>query len=200
MHGGKCTCERQEEGGDWLLPAIELEGIHCLNEQMPGSGRKLFRPHEQRINVEIVCSSDIVDNEYPEILLKIPFCTPCDVHHMYLIGGVDAAPETVTLYANADDLDFDSIGIRPKVQTLNVVDDPCGNLGMPLKVSRLKNVNSLQLLIRGKLTNDCVSIHYIGLKGRITGYQRKAVTTVYEAKPNLADHQMKQDHSSTWEV
>eukprot|EP01055_Gregarina_sp_Pseudo9_P001015 Gregarina_sp_Pseudo_9__1014@NODE_1656_length_1420_cov_374_650253_g1536_i0_p2_GENE_NODE_1656_length_1420_cov_374_650253_g1536_i0NODE_1656_length_1420_cov_374_650253_g1536_i0_p2_ORF_typecomplete_len201_score32_44PITH/PF06201_13/7_9e27_NODE_1656_length_1420_cov_374_650253_g1536_i074676 len=198
MHGEKCTCERAEEGGDWLLPAIEVPGVHCLNEETPASCQKLFRPHEERLTLPPPCASDIVDDEFPEILLKIPFSTPCDVTHLYLIGGGDTQPDTITVFANAEDLDFGSFSDRTNIQILNSVDDPCGNLGMPLKASKLKNVNSIQLLIRGRSNTDSVKVFYIGLKGRITNYQRKAVHTVYEAKPNLADHEVKQDYSAKW--
>eukprot|EP00922_Rhytidocystis_sp_ex-Travisia-forbesii_P053628 GHVS01079595.1.p1 GENE.GHVS01079595.1~~GHVS01079595.1.p1 ORF type:complete len:106 (-),score=20.47 GHVS01079595.1:150-467(-) len=85
------------------------------------------------------------------------------------------------------------------VQEVELVEDFHGSLEYPLKAAKLLNVNTLTLYFHGCLGGDsaeCMKLFYIGLRGIGSSAQRKAVVTVYETLPNIADHEVHEDNAT----
>ena len=59
-HGGSCGCEHkhQEEQGIGdnfsLYTKIDLQRLQCLNEEIDGSGKEIFKPYDLRLDNEKV--------------------------------------------------------------------------------------------------------------------------------------------------
>lgn len=58
-HGGGCCHEHKHEQGEQgdlfsLYSKIDLHNVQCLNETTDGSGKDVFKPYEERLNLEKV--------------------------------------------------------------------------------------------------------------------------------------------------
>lgn len=188
VHGPQCGCLHEKElpGADFLLPFINRDGIRGLNESKQGSVKSIFKSYEERLDDSKFCRSEEGD---PELIIHIPFISPCKISGLHLIGGEEGrSPASVKIFADREDLDFTSVGDTKCIQEVQLQEDFHGSLEYPLKVTKLQNVSCLTLFFPRNMGGDCLELFYIGLRGEGSNYQRKAVLTVYEANPNPADH------------
>lgn len=194
-HGsGNCSCADAVAPLDTqnLLPFINAEGISALNERVPRSALALFKPFNERLQETPGCSSADGDHE---LMIHIPFTTPCKITSIRVIGGENGtSPKHVKLYTNHDTLDFLTVHDTPPTQCVDLVEDYCGVLDYPLKATKFSNVTHLTLYFTETYGADTTHLFYIGLLGLGSGYKRSAVVTVYEARANLSDHDVKSDH------
>ena len=187
-HGDGCGCREESEnvGGVDLLSCIDKERVYAFNELNIGSCKHLFRTYSERLIEENVCESQEDD---PELMLFIPFSSPCCISSMVIIGGEDGtSPSSVKIYTNNENIDFSTVNELEPTQCLDLVEDFCGVMEYNLKPSKFQNVNLIVLYFPNSMNNDKTKIYYIQLKGQSTNYKRKAVTAVYESKPNISDH------------
>ncbi|SBT00043.1 thioredoxin, putative, partial [Plasmodium ovale curtisi] len=155
-----------------------------------GSCRKILKAYDDRLS-SANCESD-VDNE---LIINIPFTNPCKIVSLFLIGGEKGTyPKKMKIFSNREDIDFENINDFKCIQEVELSEDFHGSIEYPLKVTSLFNVSYLTLYFYENYGAETTKISYIGiptwLKGVGTNYTRRAVETVYEASPNLADHKI----------
>eukprot|EP00920_Eleutheroschizon_duboscqi_P020344 GHVT01048303.1.p1 GENE.GHVT01048303.1~~GHVT01048303.1.p1 ORF type:complete len:206 (-),score=51.10 GHVT01048303.1:246-863(-) len=192
-HGVGCGCKDEEEsvGSRSLLPFIDLAAVRGLNEAVAGTAAGVFKTYDKRLQHAPVLTSADGD---PELLVQVPFISPCSVCSLAVIGGDDGrAPKRVRIFANRDDLDFSNVEEGVPVQSLDLAVDFHGAINYPLKVSRLQSVTSLWLHFPEPVEGDTIEIFYIGLRGVGSNLQRQPVVTVYEAQGNRSDHAVPDD-------
>eukprot|EP00761_Pharyngomonas_kirbyi_P003928 gb/GECH01003932.1/.p1 GENE.gb/GECH01003932.1/~~gb/GECH01003932.1/.p1 ORF type:complete len:272 (+),score=27.39 gb/GECH01003932.1/:1-816(+) len=194
-----------------LYPYIDTAKMHCLNEHEDGAAQNIIKPYHERLDN----STYLESNVDCELLLFLPFTCSCRVTHIALRGPPgDAAPATVHLYTNRDDIDFDAVqGGQKAVQTLKLAPTAPSSMEgedvvwYPLQAAKFNNVSVLALYMEhnqytARMANHededddddddevLTRVYYAGVKGKASRMKREAVNTVYEAKPSIADHKI----------
>ncbi|EZG87444.1 PITH domain protein [Gregarina niphandrodes] len=155
-----------------------------------------MRDHSERFNTEnVVVSFDADDDDChegsnaSEVLLSVHFTNPVKLHSIVVLCTDDnSVPDSMRLFSEQPHLDLSTADDTKPLQELTVAYDPCGVLEHPVKLTRFNDITSLQIHFVKKTPH--ISLRYIGIKGEATKHQRRAVATVYESKPNIADHQV----------
>ena len=194
QHGAGCGCVPEDQGaasGYWLYSSIDHPAIASSGASPAGSASRLFRPYDQRLDDTIVCQSeDLAD---PEIIICVSLTSPSKLTALTVITGEGFHAPSVRLFANAPACDFSIVHDREPTQDINLVPDFHGSIEYPLRTSKFSQLQNLTLHFPAE---EAVHLHWIGLKGVASGDKRQAVVTVYEAKPNLADHAVKGETSA----
>jgi len=187
QHGSGCSCSdepREVGGGVWLVDSIDRESITASGEAVKDSARLLFRSVDEKLDDARRCDSG--DTEDPELIISVALTSPTKLTAISVIGGVNgSSPTSVRLFANAELGEFDVD--REPTQTIELVEDFCGVIQYPLRVAKFSQL--LTLTMHFPATSP-LTLHWVGLKGIASGDKRQAVVTVYEARPNLADHKI----------
>ncbi|CEM35675.1 unnamed protein product [Vitrella brassicaformis CCMP3155] len=200
LHGFGCNCKHESElrGGEFLLPYIDKEGVRGLNEEVANSAVKVFKTYEERLNDSEYCDSTDGD---PELIIQIPFTAPCKISSLHVIGGTDGtSPSRIKLYTNREDIDFTNVHDIACTQEVELVEDYCGAVEYSLKVAKFQNVTHLTVFFDENFGANQTRLYYIGLRGQGSSYQRKAVVTVYEARAELQDHEIKDQEAPDYGV
>jgi hypothetical protein len=198
-HGGACQCQHDlaapVAGTEWLNEYMDTTNITCLNEDHPGISTRLFRPYAERlVDLEPPCTfrpeeENIYDDEQG-LTISIPFSCPVKITGISVIGGDSGRhPQCLNLFANVTDASIVS-EIEPSQSIDPLVEDFCGAVEYPLRVVKFGNVTSL--IIHFPTSQHPFHLHWIGLRGVASGAQRKAVVTVYESRPLVADHEVRE--------
>jgi hypothetical protein len=179
-----------------LRTCIDLDRVTCLNEEREGSGREVLKLHENRLTAQPSVESPQDD---PELLLHIPFTEAVTVQSITIRNASDrtetASPRRIKLFADREDLDFETARELTPAQQLELlpphhfvegtIDYPCRPAG------RFQSISHLTIFVVDNYDESGQSgteITFVGVKGRGTNMKRKAVDTVYEAKPMPKDH------------
>jgi len=166
-----------------LYRYVNADNVVCLNEQVPGSVKGIFKPWDKRLDTSKFVSSDAD----AELLITIPFTGVVKLKSATLIGGANStAPGRLRLFANRDDLDFNNVGEMKPLQEIALVEDPRGEIEWPLNTSRLSNVSVLIVHVPCSLGAERTCIYYLGLKGDFAPLKREAVVANYELRPQAA--------------
>ena len=198
-HSGPFRCQCGQIHGDIydgpsndLLPYIDLDGVAALNAAEAGTARRIFKGYDERLDEDAVAlESEDFD---PQLIISIPFTCPVKIRALIVMGGADgAAPRTLRAFVNHESLDFADADARPPVQEWDLAEDLLGTIEYPTRFSRFQNVSRLWLYVYDNHGADATRISYIGLSGVGTEHQRRAVQAVYEARPQLKDHEVKDD-------
>uniref|UniRef100_A0A0R3WD74 PITH domain-containing protein n=1 Tax=Taenia asiatica TaxID=60517 RepID=A0A0R3WD74_TAEAS len=170
-----------------LYKFIDMENLVCLNESAPDSGKKVFKPFEERKDSSVFVESDVDE----ELLFNIPFTGSVKLKGIIIAGeNGDTHPSSVAIYKNRPFMTFSDTEAEAD-QCLELHPDPTGEITYPLKVLKFGNVQHLGLHIMKNFGAECTRIHYIGLKGDfIQARRQEIVITNYEVKPNVADHKL----------
>ena len=195
-HSGpfRCNCgqihaDQYDGPANDLLPYIDLPGVTALNAAEAGVARRIFRPFEQRLDLDAVLESEEDD---PQLIICVPFVCPVKIKSLVVMGGADGtAPLTLKAFLNHESLDFADAEQRPPVQQWELPEDTLGVLEHPTQFSRFQNVNRLWLFIADNHGADHTAVTYIGLSGVATEHKREAVQAVYESRAMLSDHKVK---------
>ncbi|KAF8822649.1 thioredoxin family Trp26 protein [Cardiosporidium cionae] len=192
-HGPGCGCKHQKEllGAEFLLPFIQKETIRGFNEKVPGTAKGVFKAYDSRLDESKFCDSMEGD---PELMISLSFISPCKISSIHLIGGDHSTyPTAVKLYVDKENLDFSALYDSKPSQEISLMEDFHGSIEYPVKVSKFANVSHLTLFFPENAGGDFTRIYYIGLRGQGSNLIRKPVITVYEARPNVADHEVRGD-------
>ncbi|OJT01767.1 PITH domain-containing protein [Trametes pubescens] len=202
---------------DNLYARIDRANVVALNAEDPEMGPAVIKPWDQRQDEETYLESDADD----QLIIRIPFTGAVKLRAILIKAGpADQTPTKVALFPNIDNLDFSEIEDMKPVQEFTI---PQGrDVGeyhvMPAK---FPNVTSVTLFFPAAQGADTTRIYYIGFLGQwseVSTYfralipsprswltssardQRKfePVVTVYESKPNLADHDKIQGLNENW--
>ena len=139
-HSGpfRCQCgqihaDQYDGPSNDLLPYIDMAGVAALNESETGACRRVFRPHDQRLQPDIFVESD----DDPQIIIHVPFTCPVKLRSITVIGGDEGqAPSTLRAYVNREALDFGDAEQTPPVQEWTLAEDPLGVLEYPTQFSK----------------------------------------------------------------
>ena len=187
-HSGpfRCQCgqihaDQYDGPSNDLLPYIDIDGVHALNESETGACRRVFKPYDQRLDQTAVVESEEDD---PQIIIHIPFVSPVKIRALKLIGGGNGtAPRILRAYINREALDFTDVEDAPPVQQWDLAEDATGDLEYATQFSRFQNVSKLSLFVPENFGGDHHTvISYIGLSGVGSEHKRRAVQAVYEAR------------------
>lgn len=192
---GSCACGPDAhvddcEGGS-LRGAVDLDRVTCANEAVRGRCRAVFKPLDARRDHadERTLTSCAGDRE---LLLTIPFTSPCRVRSVCVSGPAGAQPGSARLFVNRDDLDLASAGDAAPAQELALPLDAYAELWHPLRAVKFGAVSTLVVHLDGVAggggDGDASAVWFVGLKGTASGLRRGAVTAVYEARAMPADH------------
>ncbi|XP_020283176.1 PITH domain-containing protein GA19395 [Pseudomyrmex gracilis] len=167
-----------------LYTKIDTNKVQCLNESEEGSGVKIFKKWEDRLDRTQYVESDID----PELLFNIPFTGNVKLKGLIIIGDNNYLPKKVKLYKNRPHMLFDHVNTTPE-EEFEVISDPCGHHEYSLKPVKFSSVQHLSLYFIGDRDMEHIKLYYIGLKGEWTPLRRHGVTIcTYEARPLISNH------------
>ena len=192
--GGPAAHEDDCEGSS-LLPFIDTPRLTCGNEREAGSAVRVFRTLAARRDAGGTAGLLRSHAGDPELLLHIPFTTPCRVKSVCIAGPDAGHPPLVRVFANRDDLDFATVADAVPDQTLTLPADATADAWLPLKQVKFGSATSVTLHFPadGAAHLDYLELCFVGLKGVASGLKRGAVTAVYEARAQLSDHSVKNE-------
>lgn len=177
-----------------LRPQVDLEGVRCLNEETPNSGRAVIKIHEERLSSQPYLKSQEDD---PELLLHIPFTEAVLVQTISIRSvvpaGLDddvAPPRRIKIFTDRDDLDFETArDMEPqmKLELLPPHHFVEGSIDYTLRpAGRFQGISSLTIFVADNYSGEdelSSIITFVGLKGKGTNQKRVAVDTIYEVTP-----------------
>lgn len=109
---------------------------------------------------------------------------------MSLCGGpYENLPTHVKLYANRNDIDFSNVEQIVPTQEISL-SNSTDIIQYPLRASKFSSVHSLVLYFPSSFSRtESLRLFYLGFYGIYTPLTRDPVITIYEAQPNMADHE-----------
>lgn len=189
-----CTHQQVTSGDEWnLYLKIDTNNVVCLNEEVDGSCKKIFRSWDDRLSKDNFVNSDVDQ----ELLIYIPFNGCVKLKSIIVIGGEEGShPRRMRLYSNKCLNSFDDVNCAHD-QELELVHDAKGEIAYPLKIVKFSSVYELSIYIPQNYGDESTIIYYIGLQGDFLGAKRQeAIITSYEAYPNPADHKLQEQEFS----
>uniref|UniRef100_A0A1B6HQ51 PITH domain-containing protein n=1 Tax=Homalodisca liturata TaxID=320908 RepID=A0A1B6HQ51_9HEMI len=168
-----------------LFTKIDMENVECLNEAVNNSGKDVFKPWEDRLNIEKFVESDADE----ELLFNIPFTGNVKLKGLIILGGEgETHPSRMRLYKNRPKMTFDDTSV-PADQEFELHPDTNGTLEYSTTVVKFSSVYHLSIHIPRNFGAENTKVYYIGLRGEFTQAHRHGVTIcTYETRPNIADH------------
>jgi hypothetical protein len=187
-------CDHSDDGPNRgaeysLYLQIDSHKVTCLNTNSNDEGYKVFKAWDDRFDLSFTLDS--ADDE--QIIIYIPFTAQVKLKSIAVLGVESEAPDVLKMYANRDDVDFDSVDSIDCTQELSLLRDiPHGTVAeYPTKVAKFSSLHCLTLFFPSNFSgSDRTRISYIGLKGEFTQINRDPVIAIYEASADLADHPM----------
>ncbi|XP_037812228.1 PITH domain-containing protein GA19395 [Lucilia sericata] len=168
-----------------LYQKIDMENLECLNEESEGSGKKVFKPYEKRLDLTEFVQSDADE----ELLFNIPFTGNVKLKGIIIAGANDDShPNKMRLFKNRPAMTFDDV--RGKAdQEFELTRDSRAEIEYAPKVVTFSSVHHLSIHIPSNYGDDNTKIYYIGLRGEFSEAHYHGVTIcTYEARPNVSDH------------
>lgn len=171
-----------------LYTRINSDNVECLNEAIDGSGKKVFKPWEERLTREPFVESDADE----ELLFNIPFTDNIKLKGIIVVGGENGHhPSKMKLFKNRPHMSFDDANIEAD-QEFELHRDTDGTLEYTTKVVKFSSVTHLSLYFPSNFGEDTTKISYIGFRGEYTKAHKHGVTIcTYEARPMMQDHKEK---------
>ncbi|EGI64509.1 PREDICTED: PITH domain-containing protein CG6153 [Acromyrmex echinatior] len=167
-----------------LFEKIDKDRVECLNEHEEGSGAKVFKTWEERLDRSEFVQSDVDD----ELLFNIPFTGDVKLKGLIVVADEGYSPKTVKLYKNRPHMLFDHLANSPE-QEFELITDAYGIHEYPVRTVKFSSVQHLSLYFSGMGNTEQIKIYYIGLKGEWTPAHKHGVTIcTYEARPLISDH------------
>ena len=169
---------------------VDREGVQALNVTLPDEAISVLRPFVRRLDD---LPAPLQSNCDEEMILVIPFTSPCHIRKLMIIGGGDDEqyPLTMKAYVNKTNLDFDSIADVTPAQTFNNIGlNKAGTTEIIIpNVRTFTNVRVLTLYITANHGAEVTMLRYVGMQGEHTHYRREAVDAEYEVLCNGQDIQ-----------
>ncbi|XP_050078531.1 PITH domain-containing protein GA19395 [Anopheles maculipalpis] len=168
-----------------LYEKIDMNNVECLNEELEGSGKTVFKPYNERLSHDKFVKSDADE----ELLFNIPFTGNVKLKGIIIIGADDEThPKKMRLFKNRPKMTFDDTSATAD-QEFALEKDANGVIEYSTKVVTFANVHHLSLHIPSNYGSDNTTVYYIGLKGEFSEVHHHGVTIcTYEARPNISDH------------
>ena len=100
-----------------LYTKINDSTFECLGEEVDGSGRKVFKSYDDRMEKETFVNSDCD----PELLFNIPFNGNVKIFSIIIIGGEDGdQPTKVKIFKNSPGMTFDDAQSKKADQEIDL--------------------------------------------------------------------------------
>lgn len=187
-------CDHSEDGPErgaeyTLYRQIDSHKVRCLNTLSNDEGYKIFKAWDDRFDLSITLDS--ADDE--QIIIFIPFTAQIKLKSIAILGVESEAPDSVKIYANRDDVDFDSVDSISPTQEFSLLENVSRGTvpEYPTKVAKFSSLHCLTLFFPSNFSgSERTRISYIGLKGEFKEINRDPVIAIYEASADLADHPM----------
>ncbi|PFH53206.1 hypothetical protein AMATHDRAFT_188451 [Amanita thiersii Skay4041] len=189
-HHDDCGHEHQEHSQvgnepnpqDNLYKYIDRENVIALNASRPGYD--VIKPWHNRQDESVCIESDADD----QLILRIPFMGSVRLRGLLLKSGpVEHTPSKVLLFANEMNLDFSDVTNRSPTQEFNVA-QARGVGEYSLRTAKFSNLSSISLYFPSSQGADSTRVYYVGFLGHWSERKEEPVITVYEAQPNISDH------------
>lgn len=181
---------------EWnLYSMIDPEQLVCFNATRPEDAAGIFRPFVHRLNEAPFVES----NADEELIIVIPFTSPCHIRKMMLIGGgtEDQHPFTVKCYANKEDLTFATVNdVQPQQVFTNLDVNETGTNELILQRAPFTNVSKLTLYICENRGAESSILRYIGFQGEHTHHRQEPVDAEYEVLCNGQDIEQPDDQKT----
>ncbi|KAJ2710908.1 hypothetical protein H4R19_003509 [Coemansia spiralis] len=170
---------------DSLFGKVAVGRAWCLNEQTPGSVCGVFKPWHQRLDTTCGIASDADE----ELLVYVPFTGMVKLKSVLIWGGSgQEAPREVRVFANRDDLDFDNVHDALPTQEWPLVDGATHPVEYPVRAAKFSAVQSVALHFPANFGADETHVYYLAFRGDWEQLRENPVISVYELRPNVADH------------
>ncbi|EZA50471.1 hypothetical protein DMN91_010118 [Ooceraea biroi] len=185
----QCSCgdahDAMELGVKYSLhEKIDKDKVECLNENVEGTGVKVFKTWENRLNTEECVESDTD----PELLFNIPFTANVKLKGLIVIADPEYFPTRVKLFKNRPNMIFDDVRLEAD-QEFQLIRDSQGIHEYPVRTVKFSSVEHLSLYFSSHSDTDFIKIYYIGLRGEWTASHKHGVTLcVYEARPLIYEY------------
>jgi len=168
----------EEEESDLKLPAghsdvtkyVDKAQGECLNQSADHKWHNIFQKDDS-------CLESDTDEQ---LLIYIPFTQPIKIHSLCFQAPTDGrAPQTVKLYANTRDMDFQSVDSAPATQEITLqAEDIAGDKLIPLRFVKFQSVTSITIFVEnnqgGEPTTAIQRVRFVG--------QTQAATNMSEFK------------------
>ncbi|KAJ1953165.1 hypothetical protein EC988_003150 [Linderina pennispora] len=190
-HGHDHDHDAEDLGfADSLYSKILVDNTTCLNEAEPNSIHGVFKPHHLRLDTQKFVESDCDE----ELLIHVPFNGMVKLKSILLWGGAgESAPKHMKVFANRDDLDFDNVNDTTCTQAWDLVEGARQPVEYPTRIAKFNSVRSLAIFLPSNFGADETTVYYLGFRGEWTELKENPLITVYELRPNVADHKTPAD-------
>ncbi|VDK30992.1 unnamed protein product [Gongylonema pulchrum] len=170
--------ERQGEGMRYCMglhidldKVRELREVTVLNEAVDGSGVKVFKKWENRMDRTEYVESDVDE----ELLFNIPFKGHVKITGLVLAGDLDGThPSSLRIYKDRPSMSFEDAGGEAD-QEFSIKQDPRAEIDYALKASKFSNITYLSLFFPTNFGDEKTRIYYIGLRGEYLTNMRQQV-------------------------
>ncbi|KAL1914760.1 uncharacterized protein VTP21DRAFT_8018 [Calcarisporiella thermophila] len=170
---------------DNLYGRIDREHVSCLNEAVPGSGKKVIKPWHERMDNEQFVESDSDE----QLIFFIPFTGNVKLRSICIRAGPgEAAPSKMKAFINREDVDFDVADTYDPVQEWELVQNTDEVAEYPTRLTKFTSVRNLTLYFPENFGADATRVLFIGLRGEWSEIKKDPIITIYEAQANPADH------------
>ncbi|EEB08818.1 proteasome interacting protein [Schizosaccharomyces japonicus yFS275] len=195
MSRHQCTHDCSEHAfesspSDSLYNCIDLDKVFVLNEGEESAGSKVIKPWDKRYDDTDILKSDVDD----QLIIHIPFTgSVCLKSILVRVFSDGSAPQSVSLFPNRTDLDFESVDERKPTETFQLPVEGAGSdvLEFPVKTRLYQNMANLNLFFRRDDGDDePVEIAFIGLRGTFIPFKGNPIITLYEAAPRPTSHKL----------
>ncbi|KAI0926421.1 hypothetical protein AcW1_008601 [Taiwanofungus camphoratus] len=195
-HGHHHDIPEAQGHRDNLFSHIDRDNVVALNVQSPGKGPEVIKPWHERQDETAYLESDADD----QIIVRVPFVGSIKLRAVLLKSGPgDQTPSKVAVYNNMENLDFSNIADLKPAQEFEVAQGR--EVGeYHVLPAKFPNVTSITLFFPASQGADTTRIYYIGFLGQWSERKNAPVITVYEAQPNLADHEKIQGMSGNFSM
>ncbi|KAI1388715.1 PITH domain-containing protein [Hypoxylon trugodes] len=174
-----------------LYNFINFDGITTFNEARSGSGKAVIEKDWSECMNPL---PELVSDADEQILMNVPFTGQVKLHAILLrTSPSPSAPQTLKVFINRDDLDFNTAEDLPPTQTFELSQtDEIQEL--PVKRALFGSVQRLTLFFEDNFSDDAddvTRLSYIGFRGEWMQLGRAPVNILYEAAPNPNDHKVR---------
>ncbi|KAI8323253.1 DUF1000-domain-containing protein [Martensiomyces pterosporus] len=170
---------------DSLFTKVLVDEVRCLNESEPDSIKQVFKPWTERLDTTRYVESDADE----ELLVYVPFNGMVKLKSIFVWGGpTNSSPSELRVFANRDDLDFDNVHETAATQEWQLVEGAREPVEYPTRTAKFNNVRCLTLFFPRNFGADESTVYYLAFRGEWTELKENPLITVYELKPNVADH------------
>lgn len=197
-HEGGCQCDECEKEvltTEYnLFTKINDSKFSCLGEEVPGSGRKVFKPYADRND-----ETDYVNTDCdPEIIFNIPFHGNVKLKSFIIKGGEGNHPTKVLLFKNKLSMTFDDCQRKQPDQVFELAYDPQAKGQYNVKATKFNGTHHLTMFFPDSADGEETKIYYIGLRGEFDKVNRDEIVICnYEIAANPADLESKAFQTNT---